>query len=60
MVFMKSALYIILLNVWFIIPFIQSMGMNITVNNSANINWIESGKVYPAQLFGVFHTARGD
>lgn len=56
---MKSVLYIILLNAWFIIPFIQSMGMNITVNNSANINWIESGKVYPSQLFGVFHTARG-
>lgn len=54
----KSGIFVVLLNLWFIVPFIQSMGMDIKVLNW-KIGRIESSSVYLSQLFGIFSTAKG-
>lgn len=55
----KSAMFTVLLNLWFIVPFLQSMGMNINVVDQENPRRIESSGVTLAQIFGVFHTSYG-
>lgn len=54
---LKSAALILLLNLWFVLPFLQSARME--VNMWGGLRWIECHGVYPAQLFGIFHTAFG-
>lgn len=55
----KCSVFTILLNLWFIVPFFQSMRMKVNVTNKDFINMIESSNVYASQLFGIFHTASG-
>lgn len=54
----KSGVLILLLNLWFIVPFLMSMRMD--VNVAGGIRKIEGNSVYPMQLFGIFHTASGN
>lgn len=56
---MKSAIFSLLLNLWFIIPFLQSMTMPIKVNNKEFINELQWRTAYLSQLFGIFHTSNG-
>ena len=56
----KSGIFTLLLNLWFIVPFLQSMGMSVKVADKDNVNMIESQSVYLSQLFGIFHTAGGE
>lgn len=58
-VLVRSAIISFLLNMWFIVPFIQSMGMHVNVSSKEKINYIEKSTAYLAQLFGIFHTANG-
>lgn len=53
----KSAVLILLLNLWFVFPFLQSARMD--VNLSGALRWMECNSVYPSQLFGIFHTGSG-
>lgn len=55
----KSLIITILLNLWFLVPFLQSMQMNLNVTNAEEINNLESTSVYIPQLFGVFHSWQG-
>lgn len=56
---LKSSVFTFLLNMWFIVPFIQSMGMEVDVTNKDYIYMIERNNVYLPQLFGIFHSAGG-
>lgn len=53
----KSLVLLVLLNLWFILPFLQSVRMG--VNLSGSLRWIESNGVYLPQLLSIFHTASG-
>ena len=53
----KSGILTLLLNLWFIVPFLMSMRMDINVSDA--LREIEGHGVYPVQLFGIFHTASG-
>jgi len=55
----KSVVVTFLLNAWYVVPFLQSMGMKVNVAGSEHINKIEISNVYIPQLFGIFHTATG-
>lgn len=55
----KSAIITVFLNLWFLIPFLQSMQMDLNVTNSEKINNLEGTSVYIPQLFGVFHSSKG-
>lgn len=55
----KSVIFTVMLNLWFIVPFLQSMAMNIRVADHENLRRIESSGVSLAQIFGIFHTAYG-
>lgn len=55
----KCSIFTFCLNLWFIVPFLQSMRMEVKVADRDSINMIESNNVYLAQLFGIFHTADG-
>lgn len=57
---LQSAIVSFLLNMWFVIPFLQSMRMNISVNDRDIVNALESRKAYLVQLFGIFHTSSGN
>ncbi len=54
----KSGVLTLLLNLWFLVPFLMSMRMD--VNVSGGLRQIEGNGVYPVQLFGIFHTASGE
>lgn len=55
----KSSLLSLLLNLWFIIPFMQSMKMGVNIADSDAVSKIECNSVYIPQLLGIFHTAVG-
>lgn len=55
---LKSCIWTLALNLWFIIPFLQSMAMGVVVNQRA-IYYIKGGGSYLAQLFNPFHTVVG-
>lgn len=55
----KSVLFTVMLNLWYLVPFLQSMTMNISITDQENVRRIESSGVSLAQIFGVFHTACG-
>lgn len=52
--------FTMMLNAWFIVPFLQSMGMKVNINNKDSLLMIENNTVYLSQLFGIFHTAIGE
>jgi hypothetical protein len=55
---LKSAVCVLILNLWFIIPFLQSMSMEVNVN--CNDPWyIKDKGAYLIQLFSLIHTATG-
>ncbi len=58
MALMKSGVLSLLLNLWFIVPFLMSMRMDINV--SGVLREMEGNGVYPVQLFGIYHTASGN
>ncbi len=58
-VLIKCVAFSFLLNMWFVIPFISSMGMRVNVSNREDIYAIEGNVAYLSQLLGVFHTASG-
>ncbi|MCM1258219.1 MAG: YfhO family protein [Roseburia sp.] len=51
----KSAVLTVLLNLWFLVPFFQSMGMDVKVTASQQIGKIEDTGNFLPQLFAVFH-----
>lgn len=55
----KSGIWSAMLNLWFVVPFLQSMTMNVRVSDAETINFIEKNGIYLSQLFGIFHTAVG-
>lgn len=55
----KCVIGVILLNLWFLVPFLQSMQMDLNVTASNSINNLENSSLYIPQLFGVFHTSQG-
>jgi hypothetical protein len=55
---LKSVVITLLLNLWFVIPFLQSMSMN-TVVNSRGANYIQRTGAYLLQLFSLIHTGDG-
>jgi hypothetical protein len=55
---LKSCVWTLALNLWFIIPFLQSMTMGVVVNQRA-IYYIKGGGSYLTQLFNPFHTVVG-
>jgi hypothetical protein len=54
----KSAVCTLVLNLWFVIPFIQSMSMDLKVNYSEPW-YIKEKSAYLIQLFSLIHTATG-
>lgn len=54
----KSVILVVALNMWFIIPFIDSMDMEILINGDGRLNFQGSG-AYPIQVFSIFNYARG-
>ncbi len=55
----KCGVWIIFLNLWFVIPFVQSMQMKVGVTDMDRVNMIERHGVYLSQLFGIFHSTTG-
>lgn len=53
-----SVLVVIMLNAWFIVPFIDSMDMDIMVNGDGILRFQGSG-VYPIQMPALFYFGRG-
>lgn len=53
----KAALLTLTVSLAFILPFLQSMRMDIEVNN--RVDWIQDSGTYPMQLLGVFMPAMG-
>lgn len=53
-----SVAVVLMLNAWFIVPFIDSMDMDILVNNSGMLRFQGSG-VYPIQVFALFYYGGG-
>lgn len=47
-----------MLNAWFIVPFIDSMDMDILVNGTGSLMFQGSG-VYPMQIFSLFYYGKG-
>lgn len=57
---LKCIVLTIMINAWFIVPFLQSMEMKVNVANKDSLLMIENNTVYLSQLFGIFHTAVGE
>ncbi len=57
MALVKSCVLSLLLNLWFVVPFLMSMRMDINMKHV--IIKMENRSVYPVQLFGIFHTISG-
>lgn len=55
----KAGILTVLLNLWFLVPFLESMKMDIMVNQGEKINRLNASSLYLPQLFGIFHTASG-
>ena len=53
-----SVMVVIMLNAWFIVPFIDSMDMDIMVNGDGILRFQGSG-VYPIQMPALFYFGRG-
>lgn len=53
-----SAVIVLMLNAWFIVPFIDSMDMDILVNGTGSLMFQGSG-VYPMQIFSLFYYGKG-
>ena len=60
MALIKSFMLLVLLNIWYVYPLLDSMAMNIKVTQQGTMGKIEKYGVTFTQLFGVFHTATGD
>jgi len=58
--FVKSVILVALLNLWFIVPLLESMQMNIRVTETGSMGNIEKYGITLSQMFGIFHTAIGD
>ncbi len=57
---LKSVLLLVLLNIWYLYPLLDSMKMNIKVTQPGTMGKIEKYGATLSQLSGVFHTAAGD
>lgn len=53
-----ALIMVLLLNAWFIVPFLDSMDMDILVNNDGMLMFQGSG-VYPIQIFSIFSFGKG-
>ena len=53
-----AVIMVLLLNAWFIVPFLDSMDMDILVNNDGVLMFQGSG-VYPIQIFSIFNFGKG-
>lgn len=56
----KSVGLLVLLNVWFVYPLLESLGMNIKITQAGTSGRIEQYGVTLSQILGIFHTATGD
>ena len=56
----KSAVLVVLLNLWFVYPLLESMKMDIKVTQAGTMGFIEKYGITLSQMFGIFHTATGD
>ena len=56
---LKCGMLTFFLNLWFIVPFLHSMGMEVKVADKDKVNMIEGHSAYLSQLFGIFHTSNG-
>lgn len=56
----KSVGLLVLLNVWFVYPLVESLGMNIKITQAGTSGKIEQYGVTLSQILGIFHTATGD
>lgn len=54
----ESVIITVMLNLWFIVPFLDSMDMDIKIN-AENISYLRPSGVYPLQLFSIFSKGRG-
>lgn len=49
----QTVILTICLNIWFLLPFIESMNMKIVATDPDSVNQIQSEGVYPVQLFSL-------
>lgn len=56
----KSVILLVLLNIWYVYPLLDSINMNIKVTQAGTMGKIEKYGATLSQLTGLFHTASGD
>lgn len=55
----KYGVLTILLNLWFLIPFLDSMKMDVAVTEMKSANRMNISSIYLPQLLEIFHTGTG-